>query len=168
MPDSLSRIPGGNVSFQDSMDFNVVKAVVDKGETNTLACIEPNLLEPKLTEQMQQVVNTLAGSLTKLQWKIEQENDLEIGPVVLLVHKIEHLQYKVKKEDDVGSKVLFHVIDGLLYRKWVYKDQITYLQFVLPISFRKRTIMACHDQFGHLGMDKTLVLLQERFFWLKM
>ena len=28
--------------------------------------------------------------------------------------------------------------------------------------------MACHDQFGHLGMDKTLVLLQERFFWPKM
>ena len=29
-------------------------------------------------------------------------------------------------------------------------------------------VMACHDQFGHLGMDKTLVLLQERFFWPKM
>ena len=28
--------------------------------------------------------------------------------------------------------------------------------------------MACHDQFGHLGMDKTLVLLQEKFFWPKM
>ena len=78
MADSLSRIPWENTSFQDSIDFNVVKAVVDKGETNTVACIEPDLLEPKLTVQMQQMVNTLAGSLTKPQWKIEQENNLEI------------------------------------------------------------------------------------------
>ena len=50
--DSLLRIPWENVSFQDSMDFNVVKAVVDKGETNMVACIEPDLLEPKLMVQM--------------------------------------------------------------------------------------------------------------------
>ena len=172
--DSLLRIQWENVSFQDSMDFNVVRAVVDKGKANMVACIEPDLLESKLMVKVQQMMNTLAGSLTKSQWKIEQKSDPEIGPVVLLVKKNEHLQYKVKKEDNAGLKVLLqfcdnlHLIDGLLYRKWVYKDQITYLQFVLPISFRKRMIMACHDQFGHLGMDKTLVLLQERFFWLEM
>ena len=60
------------------------------------------------------------------------------------------------------------LVDGLLYRKWLYKQEIAYLQFVLPATFRKRTVIACHDQFGHLGMDKTLVLLQERFFWPKM
>ena len=43
-----------------------------------------------------------------------------------------------------------------------------YLQFVLPQTFWKRTVIACHDKFGHLGMDKTLLLLQERFFWPKM
>ena len=62
--DSLSRIPWENVSFHDSMDFNVVKAVVDKVEANTVACVEIDLLEPKLTVQMQQIVNILAGSLT--------------------------------------------------------------------------------------------------------
>ena len=60
------------------------------------------------------------------------------------------------------------MLNDLLYRKWIYKEEITYLQSVLPISFRKKTVMACHDRFGHLGMDKTLVLLQERFFWPKM
>ena len=50
----------------------------------------------------------------------------------------------------------------------MYKNEMSYLQFVLPVSYRKKTVIACHDQFGHLGMDKTLVLLQERFFWPRM
>ena len=29
-------------------------------------------------------------------------------------------------------------------------------------------ILACHDDSGHLGMEQTLGLLQERFFWPKM
>ena len=29
-------------------------------------------------------------------------------------------------------------------------------------------IFACHDDNGHLGIERTLDLLQERFFWLKM
>ena len=70
--DSLLRIPWEKVFFQDSMDFNVVKAVVDKGKANMVAFIEPDLLEPKLTIQMLQMVNTLACSLTKSPWKIDQ------------------------------------------------------------------------------------------------
>ena len=92
------------------MDFDVVKAVADKGETNTVACIEPDLLEPKLTVQMQQMVNTLAGSLTKSQWKIEQESALEIGLVVLLIKKNDHLQYKVNKKASWLHAELFFVL----------------------------------------------------------
>ena len=29
-------------------------------------------------------------------------------------------------------------------------------------------ILTCHDENGHLGMERTLGLLQERFFWSKM
>ena len=39
------------------------------------------------------------------------------------------------------------------------------LQFVLPYRFRKRALQACHDEFGHQGMDKTTLLLQKKFFW---
>ena len=41
-------------------------------------------------------------------------------------------------------------------------------QFVLPMSFVHKVILACHDDNGHLGMERTLELLQERFFWPKM
>ena len=172
--DSLSRIPWANVEFQDSMDFSLVKAFVDKGEFNSLACVEPELVDERLTVNMQQLVDKLAGDITKIQWRKEQEVDSKIGPVVSLVKNGQHLQYKVSKNDNAGTKVLLRfrdnlrLVEGLLYRKWVYREHIVYLQFVLPQTFRKRTVIACHDKFGHLGMDKTLVLLQERFFWPKM
>ena len=41
-------------------------------------------------------------------------------------------------------------------------------QFVLPKDFISKVILACHDDNGHSGMERTLGLLQERFFWPKM
>ena len=40
--------------------------------------------------------------------------------------------------------------------------------FYNEIDYRKKTVVACHDKFGHLSMDKTFSLLQERFFWPRM
>ena len=39
---------------------------------------------------------------------------------------------------------------------------------MLPKSFVCRVILACQDDNSHLGMERTLGLLQERFFWPKM
>ena len=59
--------------------------------------------------------------------------------------------------------------DGLLYRKANLKNhQELVVQFVLPKKFVHKVILACHDDNGHLGMERTLRLLQERFFWPKM
>ena len=41
-------------------------------------------------------------------------------------------------------------------------------QFVLPEPFQHKTVLACHDDFDHMVMERTLGLLQERFFWPKM
>ena len=68
----------------------MVKAVIDKGEVNTTACIEPDVLEEKLTLQVHQLVDSLAGKMMK-QWKHEQESDSEIAPVLNLVKQNKHL-----------------------------------------------------------------------------
>ena len=81
----------------------------------------------------------------------EQQNDPEIGPVLQLVVANRHLQYKYQKDDNPSSKIILcfrdnlKLVDGLLYHKWVYKDEITYLQFVLPCDFQKCTVISCHD-----------------------
>ena len=58
--------------------------------------------------------------------------------------------------------------NGLLRRKAKLEnhDSIRH-QFVLPDKHRKRAIMALHDDFGHLGMEKMLGQLKDRFFWPK-
>ena len=165
---------GKMLCFIVEVDYNLVKAIVHKGEVNSIRSIEPEFIfdDPKI--YMKQLVSKLAGKMTKSQWKSEQQSDPEIGLVLKLVTANQHLQYKFQKDDNPSSRIILHfrdnlkLVDGLLYHKWIYKNEVTYLQFVLPCSFRKRTVILCHDQFGHLGMDKALILLQERFFWPKM
>ena len=39
---------------------------------------------------------------------------------------------------------------------------------MLPKKFVHKVILACHDDNGHLGIERTLGTVQERFFWPKM
>ena len=36
---------------------------------------------------------------------------------------------------------------------------------VVPQSYRQRALEGCHDQVGHLGQDRVLDLLRDRFYW---
>ena len=70
--DSLSRIPWENATFCSKIDYNVVKAVVHKGEANTSGSIEPEFIFDNPKIYMKQLVSKLAGKMTKTQWKKEQ------------------------------------------------------------------------------------------------
>ena len=58
---------------------------------------------------------------------------------------------------------------GLLYRKYydinLMEDR---MQFVLPKKYHVQALEACHDNVGHLGIERTLSLLQDRFYWSNM
>ena len=59
--------------------------------------------------------------------------------------------------------------NDLLYCRVQLKDhQLSVQQFISPEPFQKQVILACHDDFGHLGMEKTLGLLKDQSFWPKM
>ena len=39
------------------------------------------------------------------------------------------------------------------------------VKFVMPTQFHKHTVTICHKDYGHLGMDRVLVLLLEQYIW---
>ena len=80
-----------------------------------------------------------------------------------------------KETDSSGIQVLLKyqkdlfLRNGLLYWRVILKNyQGPISQFVLPKNFVGKVILACHDDNGHLEIERTLGLLQERFFWPKM
>ena len=57
--------------------------------------------------------------------------------------------------------------DGVIYRKCQIKDQDR-CQLVLPSEYREAVLKGLHDDAGHPGRDRTLSLIQDRFFWPRM
>ena len=106
---------------------------------------------------------------------MEQQTDPDIGLITTLINNKALLQSVAKEGDSSRMRVLLKyqkdlmMKEGLLYRKVLLKghDQ-PIAQFVLPEPFRQKTVLACHEDFGHMGMERTLGLLQERCFWPKM
>ena len=105
---------------------------------------------------------------TKDDWKIEQENDPIIGPVIEAIKNkssnTSGFSDESKRLFRNRSRLLFRC--GLLYRK-VLDGQLqeNKFQFVLPKPYWKQSLEACHDNMGHLGIERTTSLLKDRFYW---
>ena len=59
--------------------------------------------------------------------------------------------------------------NGILYHKNDIKesecpDQIS-MQLVLPTTLRIQALKGCHVDLGHLGIERTLDLLRDQFYW---
>ena len=101
-------------------------------------------------------------------WVREQNHDPNIGQFIQLLKGS-----KIEPEfltDDVNimkrKKGRYILRNGLLYKKCVSNNRETgYLQFVLPKLFRRQALEACHDEVGHLGIERTTSLLKDRFYW---
>ena len=101
---------------------------------------------------------------------MEKQTDPDIGPIITLISNKALLQYDAKEGDSSGMRVLLKyqkdlmMKEGMLYRKVLLKGhEQPIVQFVLAKPFRCKTVV-CHDDFGDMGMEITLGLLQERFF----
>ena len=126
---------------------------------------------PQLKVTQKSMVVDSSPKWTHCDWIKEQSEDSDISLIVQLLKSDKLKKYVAKEMNSSGVRVLLkYCIDlflknGLLYQRVSLKNhQGPVSQFVLPKSFILRVILACHDDNSHLGMERTLGLLQERFF----
>ena len=116
-----------------------------------------------------------APQMTWGEWQLEQRKDENIAMIISLMERNELQKYRVKKTDNneirnyMKLRKYLVLERGLLFRTVQLKHQVKPIdQLVLPYKFRKRIVLACHDEMGHLGMDCTLLVLQDRVYWPRM
>ena len=103
-----------------------------------------------------------------IHWAVEQDQDPDIGTVKKILSK-----KLVEGDLSLGAKKLMkekkslELIDDKLVRKRICSGDVQY-QLVVPNAYREVALKFVHDKMGHLGRDRTLELLRERYYWVGM
>uniref|UniRef100_H3B5S1 Gypsy retrotransposon integrase-like protein 1 n=1 Tax=Latimeria chalumnae TaxID=7897 RepID=H3B5S1_LATCH len=90
-----------------------------------------------------------------------QERDLVIGRVLKYKGKNQWLSKEVLQGEhrDVWTKLCVDQ-QGILHWKTAERDQL-----VLPKEYHPLVFRELHQEMGHLGVEKTLNLIRDRFYW---
>ena len=158
--DALSCIPrAGDVLIDGPSVKAIISAVPYTDHTDY------NYYPSNLVCKSTQIV---VHKMSRDDWRAEQENDSIIGPVINVI-KSEEINKNVFNDESKRllrsrSHLLFRC--GLLYRK-VFDGQLqeNKFQFILPQSYWKQALEACHENMGHLGIERTTALLRDHFYW---
>uniref|UniRef100_A0A8W8NSV8 Integrase zinc-binding domain-containing protein n=1 Tax=Magallana gigas TaxID=29159 RepID=A0A8W8NSV8_MAGGI len=104
----------------------------------------------------------------------EQRNDEDISTILLWVQKGEKPTKQVTKGWSPAAKCLLRewaklkVENGLLRREISYPREGIIQQVVLPKCFRKLVLKHLHNDLGHLGHERVLSFVRDRFYWAHM
>ena len=168
--DALSRIPWDASEIQNckKMDKVTVQATMTKAEDPCAPQGEQSVIS--LAAQF--FAPDYAPKMSIREWRKEQEEDFAISKIMQLMHNDLLFKYKGTRNEDsevqnyLKIRKSLCIVETLLHRKVQLKNHLVEVnQFVLPTPYRKRMVLACHDEMGHLGMDRTLLLLQDRVYW---
>ena len=161
--DALSRIEW------EKMDNPTVNCIVKAAKEG---CAKPDAYLNERAPCLDKALFTNTSIMTIPDWMKHQSDDKAIGEILAL-HKSKKLHSRPSKKTDskelsnlLRQKTKLKIRQGLLYRVVhpTNRDEKVF-QFVVPYAFRNRAMEGCHDQVGHLGREKCLDLLRDRFYW---
>lgn len=168
--DTLSRNPVnlqyGDEEFSRTMTPDVVTAVwqgskVVKEEGTWVCALAINLPISETTEHWKEVVPLSSEDI-----RAAQEEDRGIKEVMAFKKKGRLPTETQRGNLCVQAKRLLHewsklqTENGVLYRKVGDRKQL-----VLPEKFKSVVLKHLHNDVGHVGSDKVLHLVRDRFYW---
>ncbi|KAK3107513.1 hypothetical protein FSP39_016272 [Pinctada imbricata] len=165
--DSLSRVSHRKCKRLDCPDCNSPDS--DKNDvTEAVAYVTLR------SDQSKKTLSNWVQSWSQDEIRQMQSDDLVIGPFIKLKEK-----YEMKPDRSVVKLMsqnirlmysmweTFEILEGILYRKFVTEKGDTHLQLVAPMTIRNEILTQLHDNktAGHLGRDKTISTIRQRFYW---
>ena len=150
-----------------------VKATMDLAQMDRTVIVEPSVFEDTLENVP--IMKSLQTKSVTNKWQQRQKQDPEIWAIVQMIKEDIWEHYRYSKKDPKSMKSYVRVRNelmlhqGLLYWKLRLKnrDEDTY-QFVVSTDFSQTALSLVHDNFGHLGIHRSMVLMLDRFFCPKM
>lgn len=157
--DRLSRVQWPEVAPQEITCQTVTACLEGVQVTNALV---------EVVCMSSQVVPEVEGTPLESQvvdWQEAQEEDPVSGPVIeVLKGNRDASSLDLNGAQLLRSRDRLELKEDVLYRRRQDDDVITY-QIVLPRKLQQRALQGCHDHVGHLGRERTLELIRERFYW---
>lgn len=166
--DGLSRMP------LDESQMREFTEKVDQSVLATVKVVSADLLagRPVCAHLISPDVPVLHEALQPIpvsDLRRAQGSDPHIGPVIRAKQK---RGKPAGQPSDGAGRVLSREWDrlslnrdGLLVRKVRDREQSEVEQLVLPAEYKERVLQLLHNDMGHLGVERTVTLVRERFFW---
>ena len=130
------------------------------GENNVRADMLSRIEGPEVAviDMSSEWVNLDSGKCSEFHVLDDIDHDLLI--------RDQHLEFEEEliKAHEPDSNFMLH--NGILYSSSrTNRYEPRYPRIVLPSSFRRQVISRCHNESGHAGTVKTMVMVQEGYVW---
>ena len=164
--DALSRLP-----CSEQIPNEEVQAILKECLEQPQFLWEAYACSARITEELKGHLKPSA--MGPKEWKDAQLKDPALSVIYKLLanRTLSHRKPHSKDDPDVKSylhqKARLKLRNGVLYRQinTEQRPNRNSLQLCLPREYRKEALEGCHDNVGHFGVDRTIDLLRDRFYW---